>query len=276
MDGWIIENLNNALETWNTKLSEVWELLSATPQNFKGGGVWSVITSINDGLVAIGLALLVVFTAISIFGSAMNFRDFKRPEYALRHFIRFVAAKAAVTYCLELMTTIFEICGGVVSSISAQLQGVTSVTATLPAEVTGAIEDLGFLKSIPLWLISLLGSLVIIVLSFIIILTVYSRFFKIYMYTALAPVPLSTFAGESTSAHGKSFLKSYMGVCLEGAIILLACIIFSAFASGEPTLTGDTVFVQVLGYLAEVVFDMLVLVGLVKASDRIAKELFGV
>ncbi len=92
----------------------------------------------------------------------------------------------------------------------------------LPAEIVTAIEDCGFFESIPLWAITLIGGLFVWVLSFIMILSVYGRFFKLYMYTAIAPVPLSTFAGEPTQNVGKSFLKSYAGVCLEGAIIVLA------------------------------------------------------
>lgn len=59
------------------------------------------------------------------------------------------------------------------------------------------------------------------------IMSVYGRFFRLYLYTAIAPVPLSTFAGEPSQNVGKSFIKSYAAVCLEGAIIVLACIIFS-------------------------------------------------
>ena len=54
------------------------------------------------------------------------------------------------------------------------------------------------------------------------------------LYTALAPIPLSSFAGEPTSNVGKNLLRSYAGVCLEGAIIALACIIFSVMAASPP------------------------------------------
>jgi len=270
-----VENLQNAFETWNQKLVEIWELIEQTPQLFKGGDVWTVITDINGGLKAIGYGLLVLFFAIGIFNSTLNFRDFKRPELALRHFIRFVAAKTAVTYCMDIMTTVFTICGGVVSSMAAKVGGMTAAAVTLPDEVVTAIENTGFLASIPLWIVSLLGSLFITALSFIMIMTVYSRFFRLYMYTALAPLPLASFAGESTAGHGKAFIKNYIGVCMEGAVIVLACLIFSAFAGGTPTITGETAFVQVFGYIAETVFNLLVLVGLVKASDRLAKEILG-
>jgi len=86
--------------------------------------------------------------------------------------------------------------------------------------------------------VTLIGGLFIWVLSFVMILSVYGRFFKMYMYAALAPIPLSSFAGEPSQNVGKSFLKSYAAVCLEGAVIVLACIIFSVFVPApRPLLT---------------------------------------
>lgn len=137
-------------------------------------------------------------------------------------------------------------------------------------------ESCGFFESIPLWAVTLIGGLFITVLSFIMIMTVYGRFFKLYMYTALAPIPLSTFAGEPSQNVGKSFIKSYCAVLLEGAVIVLACIIFSLFASTPPVVNPDAAAVtQVWAYIGELVFNMLVLVGAVKMSDRIIREMMG-
>ena len=140
--------------------------------------------------------------------------------------------------------------------------------------MVSAIEDCGFFESIPLWAVTLIGSLFITVLSFILIMSVYARFFKIYMYTAIATVPLAAFAGQPTEQIGKSFIKSYAAVCLEGAIILLACIIFSVFAASPPAVDADVAPVtMVWGYVGELIFNMLVLVGAVKMADRIVKEM---
>lgn len=84
------------------------------------------------------------------------------------------------------------------------------------------------------------------------------------------------YAGEGTSQMGRAFLKSYMGVCLEGAVIVLACIVFSAFVASDTVVLGSgSVVTQVWGYLGEVIFNMLVLVGLVKGADRVVREMFG-
>lgn len=226
----------------------------------------------------IGYGLLVLFFAMGIFQTAAGFRELQRPEFAIRHFIRFAAAKVAVGYGMELMTAIFRICNGIVQSVIGGIGGMASMTATLPAEIVTAVEDVGFLASIPLWLVSLLGSLLVWVMSFILILTVYGRFFRLYLYTALAPLPLASFAGEGTSSIGKSFIKSYTGVCLEGALVVLSCVIYSAFlSSSSPVVdTSLSAVVMVWQYIGQMAFNMLILTGLVKGSSRLVREMFGI
>ena len=276
-NNWIIDNLNYAFGVWNDKLTEMWSLLSQSPQAFKGGTIWQTIQTVHGAMQGLGYGLLVLFLAIGIFRSSAGFRDFQRPEHILRHFIYFVMAKLAVTYGIDLMVDIFTVCAGIISAAAGSVGGIDGATVSLPAEMATAIEDVGFLASIPLWLVSLLGSLFITIMSFILILTVYGRFFRLYFYTALAPIPLASFAGEGTSFAGKAFLKSYIGVCMEGAVIVLACLIFSAFmSSGTPvvdtTLSAVTMSWQ---YIGETIFNMLVLVGLVKGAERIVREMFG-
>ena len=275
-DNWVVQNLENALETWNSKLSEIWQLLTTSPQQFKGGSIWSVMVNINGAVQAIGLALLVLFFVVGVVRTCGSFTDVKKPEHELKLFIRFAIAKGVITYGLELMLALFDIVQGTISTIMTSAGFGTPNQTTLPAEMVTTIESCGFFESIPLWAVTLIGGLFITVLSFIMIMTVYGRFFKLYMYTALAPIPLSTFAGEPSQNVGKSFIKSYCAVLLEGAVIVLACIIFSLFASTPPVVNPDAAAVtQVWAYIGELVFNMLVLVGAVKMSDRIIREMMG-
>ena len=274
---WIVDNLNSALGTWNGKLAEIWQLLSTTPEEFKGGGVWTVIQGINGALQAIGCALLVLFFVMGIVKTCSSFTELKKPEMVFKCFIRFVLAQAAVTHGMELMTALFKVAQGVISTIMTA-SGLSALTdTTLPSEMVTIIEDVGFLESIPLWAITLLGSLFIWVLSLIMILTVYSRFFKLYLATAIAPIPMASFAGQPSSSIGVAFLKSYTAICLEGCIIVLACVIFSAFASTPPAIADDTLAAATIvwNYVGEVIFNMLVLVGCIKMSDRLIRELMG-
>ncbi len=234
---------------------------------------WVVI---NGAVQAIGIALLVLFFVVGVVKTCGSFTDVKKPEHALKLFVRFAIAKGVITHGMELMLALFSIAQGTMSTImKAAGFGVPNKT-TLPAEMITTIEDCGFFESIPLWAVTLIGGLIVTVLSFILIMSVYGRFFKMYMYTALAPIPLSTFAGEPSQNIGKSFVKSYCAVLLEGAVISLACIIFSVFASSPPVVNPDAAAASMVwSYIGELVFNMLVLVGAVKMADRIVREMMG-
>ena len=276
MSDWVVQNLENALETWNSKLGEIWSLLTQSPETFKGGGIWQVILKINGAVQAIGLALLVLFFVVGIIKTCGSFTEVKKPEHALKLFVRFTIAKGVVTYGLDLMLAIFKIVQGLLSTIMTTSGFSSAAQTVLPTQIVNAVESCGLFESIPLWAVTLIGGLFVTVLSFIMILTVYGRFFKLYLYTAIAPIPLSTFAGEPTQQVGKSFLKSFTAVCLEGAIIALSCIIFSLFASTPPVVdTSAAAVTQVWKYIGELIFNMLVLVGTIKMSDRVVREMMG-
>lgn len=191
-------------------------------------------------------------------------------------FIRFALAKGVVTYGLELMIALFKIVQGLIGTIMNAAGFGAASQAVLPQEIVTAVEDCGFFESIPLWAVTLIGGLFITALSFIMIMSVYGRFFKLYLYTAIAPVPLSSFAGSPSESVGKSFIMSYAAVCLEGAIIVIACIIYSLFVSSPPVVNPDAAAVtMVWSYIGELIFNMLILVGAVKMADRVVREMMG-
>ena len=212
MDNWIAQNLQRALNVWNDKLGEIWTLMTQSPQEFKGGAIWGVISTIHGTLQAIGYALLVLFFVVGVMKTCGSLAEMKRPELALKLFIRFGLAQGVITYGMELMLALLEIVQGIISNIMSTVGFGTPSATTLPTEIITAIEDCSFFESIPLWAVTLIGGLFIWVLSFVLILSVYGRFFRLYMYTAIAPIPLSSFAGEPSQNIGKSFLKSFIGI----------------------------------------------------------------
>ena len=275
-ESWIIQNLENALEVWNGKLAEIWQLITMSPSAFKGGAIWGIVLNVHGALQAIGYALLVLFFTMGVMKTCGSFAELKKPEQAAKLFIRFAIAKAVISYGMDLMLALMNIVQGVTSTIMNTSGFGTPQTTTLPSEIVTAVEACSFFESIPLWAVTLIGSLFIWILSFVMILTVYGRFFRLYMYTAIAPIPLSSFAGEPTQSIGISFLKSYAAVCLEGAVIVIACIIFSVFASSPPVIdTSAAAASMIWSYIGELIFNMLVLVGTIKMSDRVVREMMG-
>ena len=221
--------------------------------------------------------MLVIFFVMGVVKTCGSFTELRKPEQVLKCFVRFALAQAAVSHGMELMTALFTVGQGMVNTIM-DASGLSALTdTTLPDEMVTIIEDVSFLDSIPLWAVTLLGSLFIWVLSLVMILTVYSRFFELYMATAIAPIPLASFAGQPSSSIGVAFLKSYAAICMEGCVIVLACVIFSAFASTPPALSDPSLAAATIvwNYVGEILFNMLVLVGAIKMSDRLIRELMG-
>lgn len=275
-DSWVVQNLINALDTWNEKLVEIWQIITQSPETFKGGGIWSAIVGIHGALQAIAYALLVLFFVVGVVKTCGSFVDVKKPEHALKLFVRFAIAKGIISHGMELMMALFNIVQGITGTIMSAAGFGAAQQTVLPNEIVEAVENCGFFESIPLWAVTLIGGLFITVLSFIMIMSVYGRFFRLYLYTAIAPIPLATFAGEPSQNVGVSFIKSYAAVCLEGAVIVLACIIFSLFATSPPVVEADAAAVtMVWSYIGELIFNMLVLVGAVKMADRVVREMMG-
>ena len=190
----------------------MWNLLTISPQDFKGGTIWAVIQTVHGTLQATGLALLVLFFAAGAVKTCGSLAEFKRPEQAIKIFVRFAIAKGMVTYGMELMLALLEIAQGMLSSvIAATSEAITD--NTLPESILTAVDECSLLPSIGVLAVSLIGMLVIVVLSFMLVITVYGRMFRLYLYTAISPVPLAAFAGEPSQNIGVSFLKSYAAVC---------------------------------------------------------------
>ena len=269
--------LMQGLQYLGDKLDKMWALLTTSPQNFKGGGIWSIITTINGVLGAIGTALLVLFFTIGIIKTCGSFAELKKPETAVKVFIRFAISKYLIDNCLKLMLNFVTIVQGVIAKVTASSSVGTAREFSIPSSVQSKFEGVGILDgAIPLWAICFIAHIAFIVIGIVLLLTVYGRFFRIYMYTAIAPIPLSTLAGQPTENIAKSFLKSYAGVCMQGVVIVLACVIFTAYAASMPQIdTSAEPIKMVWGYVSEVVFNMLVLLGLVKGSDRIIHDMMG-
>ena len=269
--------LYQGLQYLGEKLSEMWALLTTSPQTFKDGAIWSVITAINGVLGAIGTALLVLFFTIGVIKTCGSFAELKKPETTVKVFIRFAIAKALIDNGLNIMVDFVTIIQGIIADITDTSSIGTALEFVIPSDVQTTFEGIGILDgAIPVWAVCFISHLAMIVIAIILLLTVYGRFFRIYMYTAIAPIPLSTLAGQPTENIARSFLKSYAGVCLQGVVIVLACVIFTAFAATAPEMdTTLDPLEMVWKYISELIFNMLILLGLVKGSDRIIHDMMG-
>ena len=275
---WALDLLEGALGTWNSYMAEIWSVVTLSPKEFQGGAIWPVMEQIFSVLQGIGYGLLLLFFAMSFFKQTASFRELRHPEQVFRLFIRFVLVQTAITYGMDSIKFIFEVTGGITASIATSMGGLHQITATIPDTIREAAEDAGIIDQAFICLIGILFTSIVLVISLLMLFQVYGRFFRIFLYVALAPLPLSAFGGELTSRHGRTFIQSFIGVCLEAAIIVIACIIFSAFTSNNdlPSVDfGDGSIGMIASYMIGVIFQMLILLGIVKTADHVVKEMMG-
>lgn len=268
-----LEQLQSALDKWSTKYSEIFSILTTSPEDFQGGVIWGIVSNILTVLQGIGVSLLIIFFFYGLIKSGIDYRDvFRNPKNAVFIFLRVIIANFFVVHSLDILLFALQIIQGIMAMIQTTA---TAITFTVPDNIKTALENADFWASVGAFAMSLIASLVIWALSLIILILVYGRFFKIFLLTAIAPLPLAGYASEQTESIGNNFMKSYIGECLRGVIIIVACLIFSAFAVSPTSSSATTAGAMVLDYVFDVAMQMLILVIMIKGSDRMVKEFFG-
>ena len=269
----IVQILQAALDSWNNNLSSIMGLLTTSPANFQGGGIWGMMVNVNGALQSIAMGLLVLFFVADLSKQLTSLAELKRPEVAVKAFVRYAVAQYLVTHGMEIMSAIFSIAAGIIQKVTHSIVGTDGLT--VPPELAQKISAVDFLGSASLWPVALLLSLGIQVCAIIILITVYSRFFKLFMYTALSPIAMSAFAGQGTSRHAMSFLKSYAGVCLEGAIIAIGCIVYTAFATAPVIDPNADAISMIWKYVTGVGINMIILIVTIRGSDHLISKMTG-
>lgn len=255
--------------------------------------VAAAMETLNQGLQAFSYALLVVLTLWNVVKTSSSYVELKRPEVLIKLLIRFILTKYVIQVAWALVNGIFNIAGALMEAIF-RISGipVDNIWASMTVPdfgedgIMGILQDwktfLNPLAKMPGMVLVILGYIIAMVLSITLILTVFGRFFKIYMFAALAPIPLSTFGSESTQEVGRNFLKSFCAVSLEGLIIGLALIVFTAY-SQNPIITFDGLGIfewvgsmaEEITYMFTLLFNMLLLLGIIKGADQIVHRMFG-
>ncbi len=267
-----LEKIQEALGLWSEWYSKIFNTLVETPAEFQGGTLWTIVTNIMQITEAVGVSLLILFFLYGIIKSTLDFRDLIRnPRLIFMQFIRFFFAKFFVIHATEIMLSVMNFA----KNIILQIGGTTpTMDLQVPAELQTALQAADWDAGLGAWVTATVGGWAIVLLSIILFVVVYGRLFKIFLLSAVAPIPLAGFASEATSSIGQNFLKSYIGECLRGVLMLTACLIFSAFTMTSPDYRNATAGSMTLDYVGNVIMQLLLLVVIVKGSDRMMKEIF--
>ena len=191
-------------------------------------------------------------------------------EIVFKTMIKFVLCKLAVDMTPQILGAIFELSSNIIGNISGGAPG-TSVAADLDA-LRASISGLNGI--FPKLFLCLQVTIIWIVFKFssmLITVVVIGRMVEIYIYTAIAAVPIATLGGGDLGMIGKNFLKSFAAVCVQGVLIYIAMSMFGTLAVSSPS--GGLAGGDVTGVLFQCLLYSLVLVMAVFSSGRLAKSI---
>lgn len=292
---WIADMIRGIITVWNGVMQSVAALLTVHPAQWAEGAPWAMAASIHRDLMGIALGLMVLFWAASFFRYVDDLHKIDFREMA-GWILRFAVIYAAMEFSMGLMEMILGVAVEVNESILAYAAQIAP--EDVPEDVMAAVDaiNLGgmgaiwqqigaFFEALPLSLLFLILLIVVVVCGVVLIVTVYMRFMKMYVYTAIAPLPLATFAAKNLDTTGKHFLKSWAAVCLEVCVISIAFAIFNAsIASNDALFTfTDTEGMEAnaalwhgaVNWMTNLLIKLVLLVGMVKGAGRTIEKIVG-
>ena len=222
---------------WNNQVSLVFALLGQSPVNFKGGGPWGLVESVEPIFVAVGSSLVVLFFVIGFCAESVDVREEMRFEVILRMLIRLGLSEWLVANNVTIMKAFFSTIGNLVNALSAG--GYT--TLTIDSAQADVIKELGFGEGLIMLILAALLSVIVIICGFFMIYTVYFRFLKIMVIAPIGSIAFSTLAGNRNVANTAStYAKYFLSVVFEAVTMALAIMLCNAFISaGLPSFTGS-------------------------------------
>lgn len=270
----ILDLLNMVFGFWNNQVSLVFSLLGQSPVNFKGGGPWAMIQSVEPIFVAVGSSLVVLFFVIGFCSESVDVREEMRFEVILRMLIRLGLAEWLVANNVTIMKAFFTSIGNLVNLLSAGAYN----TLTIDSTQADIIKNLGFGESLIMLILAALLSVIVIICGFFMIYTVYFRFLKIMIIVPIGSIAFSTLAGNRNVAHTAStYAKYFLSVVFEAVTMALAIMLCNAFISaGLPAFTGSySDWAKTLIYLCEMTFTIALTVGSVKGAQSLTSKALG-
>lgn len=239
---WILATLQASIAFFDAWMSQLYDVLMLDPISYQNGTIWTTVSKIYDALMGPAVSILIIGFYIALTydsGEFIKTRYFGSVGWTFILLYITASLLQGGKYILLLIFWCFK----------EILQTVTGPNGTnfldlswveLPKQVKLATSGLGATKATLFFIVVLIFALVIMVCSFTIIMVVYGRLFNIYLHIAVAPLALACGAAGPLRSTFVSYLKSFVGVCLQGVVIVIVCMVFSAFANNFDFNTVQT------------------------------------
>lgn len=272
--------LEFSIKFWNDVIGYVNNLLTTTPEEYMNGAFWGLVESIYSALQIVAIPIMVIMFIYGIISSVDRIEEIRRPEFILKVSIRLVLAHALVVYGLTIISWLFGT-GVTILSVIQKASGAVldsqGMKMSVPEEIhkivdqKWLIDPRKYLDNIILFL----AGLVVLFSGGFLIFAVIGRFFRIFMLICLSPISFAGMASRETQFMTGSFFKSILNLILQNSGIFLAIVIFSVFITNTDATMLFGTEVSLVSYSAQVAFQGLTMVGVIKGIDGLISKATG-
>lgn len=304
---WILANLSAAVDFFSGWMTKVYDVLMINPVTYQDGKIWHVADKIYDAVLGPAVSIMVILFLLSLSMDAGEYIRTKRVNHIVLTFAGMFFMSGILVGGKYILILIFWVIREIIDAATGT-NGSNFISLSwieIPEQVVKATDGMNVRTGIMFWVVTLIVALLVMVSGFVVLLVVFGRLFKIYLHVAVAPLALSTILSRQTRMTFVAFIRSFIGVCVEGFVIVCVCMIFSAFADNfqvpvtdsysylelteeeiaqmteeEKQQVLDGVWAQINGkddstrayivwcYLGQMVFLYLMMVGSIKGADN--------
>ncbi|MGN0390693.1 MAG: hypothetical protein ACI4L2_07745 [Wujia sp.] len=231
---WILANLTAAVEFFNAWMGKLYEILMIDPISYQNGTIWAMVEKIYNALLGPGISILIISFYLGLIHDGGEFIKTRRIGSVAWTFILMCVSVSVLQGGKYILLLVFwagrELFENVTGINGLNLLDLSWVE--IPKIVEWATYGMDMEKGFLFWIVTLIFALVVMICGFTILMIVYGRLLNIYMHFALAPLPLACMAAKPTRSVFSAYIRSFIGVCIQGLVIVVICMIFSAFANG--------------------------------------------
>ena len=239
---WILSTLQASIAFFDAWMSQLYDVLMLDPISYQNGAIWATVSKIYDALMGPAVSILTIGFYVALIHDSGEFIKTRHFGSVVWTFILLCITASLLQGGKYILLLIFWCFKEILQTVTGP-DGTNFLNLSwveLPKQVKLATSGLGATKATLFFIVVLIFALVIMVCSFTIIMVVYGRLFNIYLHLAVAPLALACGAAGPFRSTFVSYLKSFVGVCLQGVVIVIVCMVFSAFANNFDFNTVQT------------------------------------
>lgn len=239
---WILSTLQASIAFFDAWMTSLYDVLMLDPISYQNGAIWTTVSKIYDALMGPAVSILIIGFYIALIHDSGEFIKTRHFGSVVWTFILLCITASLLQGGKYILLLIFWCFKEILQTVTGP-DGTNFLNLSwveLPKQVKLATSGLGATKATMFFIVVLIFALVIMVCSFTIIMVVYGRLFNIYLHIAVAPLALACGAAGPLRSTFVSYLKSFVGVCLQGVVIVIVCMVFSAFANNFDFNTVQT------------------------------------